>query len=149
MQLNRFSFKNPFALNRFDFTDLINEIQHLSTLPDLLTDTTSGIEIYISNGVQKEWLIDVLTHFNEMDNQIQQKNQSEWKKFHLLAKDNRLPHDDVHKPLRDIRYFQMRPFWIKVSDDNVTVDYAGDTYNTDWCVVFQRIDGVWHFREDT
>ena len=68
MQLNRFSFKNPFALNRFDFTDLINEIQHLSTLPDLLTDTTSGIEIYISNGVQKEWLIDVLTHFNEMDN---------------------------------------------------------------------------------
>lgn len=145
MRFNRLFAQNPFALGRFDFTELINEIRDLSVLPDALTDRASGIEINIGEGVRKEWLIDVLLHFNELDNQIQQKKQSEWERFQKLAKENKLPRDTVHDPLRDIRYFKTRPYWIEISADDVTVDYVGDTYNTEWVVVFQLIDGEWHF----
>ena len=145
--LNKYLGKKHFALDRFNFTQLINEIQHLSVLPAVLTDEATGMEINIVEGVHKDWLINVLQHFNELDNQIQQKNQSEWERFQQLAKENKLPQDAVHEPLRDVRYFQQHPYWIEVSAKDVTVDYVGDTYNTEWVVVFQFLDGEWHFHQ--
>lgn len=147
MMFNNFFGKKNFALGRFDFSKLIVDIRGMSVLPAVLTDEDTGMEINIDEGVQKEWLMNVLQHFNELDNQIQQKNQSEWERFQQLAKENKLPQDAVHEPLRDVRYFQQHPYWIEVSAKDVTVDYVGDTYNTEWVVVFQFLDGEWHFHQ--
>ena len=38
---------NNFPLNRFDFSNLVKDIYEMNVLPDVLTDTETGIEFYL------------------------------------------------------------------------------------------------------
>ena len=115
-----------FPLNRWDFSALMEEIRQMETIPDTLTDKETGIDIYQGDKIDKAALIDILQHFNEMDNLAQ-----------LDAK------QCYEKSIYDVRDFQFVPYWIKVTKDKVTVDYVGETVNTEFCMTFRNIDGQW------
>ena len=69
-----------FPLNRFDFSNLVKDIQEMNVLPDMLVDTETGIEFYGVNSVSKDFLIRFLTEFNLIDNLAQKDSVREYEK---------------------------------------------------------------------
>lgn len=119
-----------FALNRFDFSELIEEIRQMPSMPKTLTDKATGIELYGGNKIDKTQLIHILQHFNELDNLAQ-----------LDAK------QCYEKSSYDVQHFQFIPSWIAVSTEQVTVGYVGECVNTDFDMTFQKIDGTWQITD--
>lgn len=44
-----------FPLNRFDFSNLIEQIEKESLLPNIIVDTETGIEFYGADAIQKKF----------------------------------------------------------------------------------------------
>lgn len=120
-----------FALNRFDFFELIEEIYQMPSVPNRMTDEETGIELYEGDTIDKAALIDILQNFNELDNLAQLDAKRCYEKSNF-----------------DIEYFQFIPSWIEVSPEQVTVGYVGECVNTDFDMTFQKIDGKWHIMEE-
>lgn len=55
-----------FPVNRYNFSDLVEHIQKLETVPDIVTDSETEIEFYGGNTIPKEDFIRLLAHFNEI-----------------------------------------------------------------------------------
>lgn len=123
---------NHFPLNRFDFSDLINYIQMAEVLPDVLTDTETGIEFYGVNSVTKEFLICFLTEFNLIDNLAQMNSECEYEK----------------QKKYDVKNYQFMPSWAEIASDKVVVGYVGIYVNADFVLSFSRHNNKWVLGSD-
>lgn len=123
---------NNFPLNRFDFSDLINYIQMAEVLPDVLTDTETGIEFYGVNSVTKEFLICFLTEFNLIDNLAQMNIECEYGK----------------QKKYDVKNYQFMPSWAEITTDKAAVGYVGIYVNADFVLSFSRHNNKWVLGSD-
>ena len=115
-----------FENDRYNFSQLIDEIGIMKVVDDVIIDKETGIEIYEGNKVPKDILIGILQEFSAMDNLVQDecKNEYEEKDFSI---DNYL----------------FAPAWIRISDNEVVVGYWGIEVNSSFDKVFVKKDGKW------
>ncbi len=118
---------NNFPLNRFDFSNLVKDIQKTNVLPDVLTDTETGIEFYGVNSVSRDFLIHILTEFNLIDN--------------LAQKDNERNHEKQVQ--YDVKNYQFEPSWVEIDFAKVTVGYVGIYVNADFSLIFEKDNNEW------
>lgn len=116
-----------FPLNRFDFSNLVEYIQRLDVLPNVITDNETEIEFYGGNTISREDFILFLKNFNEIDNLAQNDSKQEYEK---------------HKQF-GVRSFQFEPSWVEITTDKVTVGYVGSYINTDFNLIFKKINDIW------
>ncbi len=116
-----------FPLNRFDFSDLIEDIQNIEIIPNVIVDNTTGIEFYADKTISKDSLICFLKEFNLVDNIAQNNSKQEYEKHIQLG----------------IKSFQFEPSWVEVTNNRVTVGYVGIYVNTDFCLSFSKSDKDW------
>lgn len=116
-----------FPLNRFDFSDLIEQIEKESLIPDILVDAETGIEFYGTDSISKEILINILENFNVLDNLAQNDSRQEYEKHTQLG----------------VKNFQFEPSWVKAAPEKVVVGYVGIYVNTDFNLTFVKTDGEW------
>lgn len=116
-----------FLLNRFDFSDLIEDIQKNENIPNVIVDNTTGIEFYVDKTISKDSLIGFLKEFNLVDNIAQNDSKQEYEKHIQLG----------------IKNFQFEPSWVEVTTDKVTVGYVGIYINTDFSLTFSKLDNDW------
>ena len=118
-----------FEKDRYNFSQLIDEIRIMKVVDDVIIDKETGIEIYEGNKVPKDILIGILQEFSAMDNLVQDecKNEYEEKDFSI---DNYL----------------FAPAWIRVSDNEVVVGYWGIKVNSSFDKVFVKKDGKWKMK---
>ncbi len=116
-----------FPINRYHFSDLVEHIQKLETVPDIVTDSETEIEFYGGNTIPKEDFIRLLAHFNEIDNLAQNDAKQDYEKH----------------PQFGVKSYQFEPSWVEVSTDSVCVEYVGSYINTDFNLTFTYINGVW------
>lgn len=119
---------NNFLLNRYDFTNLIKDLQKMNTLPQMLVDPETGIEFYRVNAVPRNFLIRVLTEFNLMDNLEQIDSKREYEK----------------QVQQEVKHYQFEPSWVELGFDKVTVGYVGIYVNTDFSLIFAKDDANWN-----
>ena len=121
-----------FEKDRYNFSQLINEIRIMKVVDDVIIDKETGIEIYEGNKVPKDILIGILQEFSAMDNLVQDecKNEYEEKDFNI---DNYL----------------FAPAWIRISDNEVVVGYWGIKINSSFDKVFVKKDGKWKIKFQT
>mgnify|MGYP000168732521 CR=1 FL=1 len=74
-----------FPLNRFNFSNLAEYIQKLEVLPNVITDSETGIEFYGGNTILREDLVCFLKNFNEIDNLAQNDSKQEYEKHAQLG----------------------------------------------------------------
>lgn len=118
---------NKFPLNRFNFSNLLSNIQEMDVLVDVLTDLETGIEFYGVNSVSEEFLVQFLTEFNLIDNLAQKDSQQEYEK----------------QVQHDVKNYQFEPSWVRISADKITVGYVGIYVNTDFELNFEKDKGEW------
>lgn len=116
-----------FPLNRFDFSNLVNQIRELDALPNVLIDTETGIEFYDVNSVSKDYLVCLLEDFNSIDNLAQNDSKREYE----------------NQSRYDVKNYQFEPSWVEISQDKVTVGYVGIYVNADFSFVFIKNDSAW------
>lgn len=116
-----------FPLNRFDFSNLVEYIQRLDVLPNVITDKETEIEFYGGNTISREDFILFLKNFNEIDNLAQNDSKQEYEK---------------HKQF-GVRSFQFEPSWVEITTGKVTVGYVGSYINTDFNLIFKKINDIW------
>lgn len=116
-----------FPLNRFDFSNLIKQIEKKSLIPNTIVDTETGIEFYGADTISKEILIYTLENFNVFDNLAQNDNKQEYEKHTQL----------------DVRSFQFEPSWVEITPEKVVVGYVGIYINTDFDFTFVKINDKW------
>lgn len=116
-----------FPINRYHFSDLVEHIQKLETVPDIVTDSETEIEFYGGNTIPKEDFIHLLAHFNEIDNLAQNDAKQDYEKH----------------PQFGVKSYQFEPSWVEVSADSVCVEYVGSYINTDFHLTFTYINGEW------
>lgn len=119
---------NNFPLNRFDFSDLVKDIQEMNVLPQVLVDNETGIEFYGVNDVPGDFLIRFLTEFNLIDNLVQKDSEREYEK----------------QVQNDVKNYQFEPSWVEIAFDKVTVGYVGIYVNADFSLVFEKDNDEWH-----
>lgn len=118
---------NNFPLNRFDFSNLVEYIRAREELPNVITDTETGIEFYNADKISRDMLTEFLQHFNILDNLAQQDAQQEYKEHEHLG----------------VKSFQFEPSWVKISCEKVVVGYVGIYVNTDFDLTFKKIADEW------
>ena len=116
-----------FPLNRYDFANLINCVQELDELPNILTDTETGIEFYGVNAVSRDYLIGFLMGFNLIDNLAQKDSEQEYEK----------------QPQHDVKNYQFEPAWVKIACNKATVGYVGIYVNANFSLIFIKHDNEW------
>lgn len=116
-----------FPLNRFDFSNLIEQLEKESVIPNIIVDSETGIEFYGTDTISKEFLISFLENFNVIDNLAQNKSKQEYEKHIHLG----------------VRSFQFEPSWVEVSPEKVVVGYVGIYINTDFNLTFAKINDEW------
>lgn len=116
-----------FPLNRFDFSNLIGQIEKESIIPNTIVDTETGIEFYGADSISKENLIHLLENFNTLDNLAQNDSRQEYEKHTRLG----------------VRSFQFEPSWIEIAPEKVVVGYVGIYINTDFDMTFVKINEEW------
>ncbi len=116
-----------FPLNRFDFSDLIEDIQKIEIIPNVIVDKTTGIEFYVDKTISIDSLIGFLKEFNLVDNIAQNDSKQEYEKHIQLG----------------IKNFQFEPSWVEVTTNKVTVGYVGIYVNTDFNLTFSKLDNNW------
>ncbi|MCM1327028.1 MAG: hypothetical protein NC243_10350 [Lachnoclostridium sp.] len=116
-----------FPMNRFDFSNLVKDVQKCEVLPDTITDSETGIEFYGVNTISREELICFLENFNEIDNLAQVDSKQEYEKNTQFG----------------VKSYQFEPSWVEVAPDKVTVGYVGSYINTDFDLTFSKINGAW------
>lgn len=116
-----------FPLNRFDFSDLVKDIHEMNVLPDVLTDTETGIEFYGVNSVSRDFLIRFLTEFNLIDNIAQKDSEREYEM----------------QVQYDVKNYQFEPSWVEIAFDKVTVGYVGVYVNADFSLNFEKDNDEW------
>ena len=119
---------NNFPLNRFDFSNLVKDIYEMNVLPDVLTDTETGIEFYGVNSVSREFLICFLSEFNLIDNLAQKDSEQEYEKQERY----------------DVKNYQFEPTWVEIAFDKVTVGYVGIYVNADFSLIFEKDNDEWN-----
>lgn len=120
---------NNFPLNRFDFLNLVKNIQQMNVLPDVITDTETGIEFYGVNSVSRDFLIQFFMEFNLIDNLAQKDSEQKYEK--------QLQHD--------VKNYQCYPSWVEITFAKVTVGYVGIYVNSDFSLIFEKDDDEWKF----
>lgn len=120
---------NNFPLNRFDFLNLVKKIQQMNVLPDVITDTETGIEFYGVNSVSRDFLIQFFMEFNLIDNLAQKDSEQKYEK--------QLQHD--------VKNYQFYPSWVEITFAKVTVGYVGIYVNSDFSLIFEKDDDEWKF----
>ena len=120
-----------FPLNRFDFSDLIEQIKKEPLVPDTIVDTETGMEFYNADTVSKENLIRLLENFNTLDNLAQNDSRQEYEKHPRLG----------------VRSFQFEPSWVEIAPEKIVVGYVGSYVNTDFDMTFVKIDDQWTLRK--
>ena len=120
-----------FPLNRFDFSDLIEQIKKEPLVPDTIVDTETGMEFYNADTVAKENLIRLLENFNTLDNLAQNDSRQEYEKHPRLG----------------VRSFQFEPSWVEIAPEKIVVGYVGIYVNTDFDMTFVKIDDQWTLRK--
>ncbi|MCI8692907.1 MAG: hypothetical protein HFH91_09250 [Lachnospiraceae bacterium] len=120
-----------FPLNRFDFSDLIEQIKKEPLVPDTIVDTETGMEFYNADTVSKENLIRLLENFNTLDNLAQNDSRQEYEKHPRLG----------------VRSFQFEPSWVEIAPEKIVVGYVGIYVNTDFDMTFVKIDDQWTLRK--
>ena len=115
-----------FEKNRYDFSQLIEDIKKLEKLPEVIDYHEMDIQIYNCNHITKETLVDVLENFNILDNMHQDYCKEECEKHSI-----------------PISYYQFAVNWIEFSDGNIVVGYFGICCNTNFDVVFSKVNGMW------
>lgn len=120
-----------FPLNRFDFSDLIENIQRIEMIPDVIVDNATGIEFYVDQAIPKDGLICFLKEFNMVDNIAQNDSKQKYEKNIQVG----------------IKSFQFEPSWVNVTTDKVTVGYVGIYVNTDFNLTFLKLDNEWILEE--
>lgn len=116
-----------FPLNRFDFSDLIEDIQKIEIIPNVIVDKTTGIEFYVDKTISKDSLMGFLKEFHLVDNIAQNDSKQEYEKHIQLG----------------IKNFQFEPSWVEVTTNKVTVGYVGIYVNTDFNLTFSKLDNNW------
>ncbi|MEQ2428204.1 hypothetical protein [Enterocloster hominis (ex Hitch et al. 2024)] len=116
-----------FPLNRFNFSNLIEQIRTDVLIPNIITDSETGIEFYGADTISKKALIDLLENFNMIDNLAQQDNRHEYEKHTQL----------------DIKNFQFEPSWVEITPNSITVGYVGIYINSDFSLTFSKINDGW------
>ena len=116
-----------FLLDRFHFSNLIEFIKSIEKLPTDMTDSETGIEFYHMDAVSKNELIDLLENFNTLDN---------------LAQDDALQDYEHHKQF-GVESYQFEPSWVEIAHNKIVIGYVGSYVNTDFELVFSKIDGQW------
>ena len=119
---------NNFPLNRFDFSNLVKDVYEKNVLPDVLTDTETGIEFYGVNSVSREFLICFLSEFNLIDNLAQKDSEHEYEKQERY----------------DVKNYQFEPSWVEIAFDKVTVGYVGIYVNADFSLIFEKDNDEWN-----
>lgn len=114
-------------LNRFDFSDLIEEIQKIEEIPKVIVDNATGIEFYVDKALPKDRLICFLKEFDLLDNLAQNDSKQEYEKNAQFG----------------IKSFQFEPSWVEVTADKVTVGYVGIYVNTDFDLTFSKSGNEW------
>jgi len=122
-----FIMDKSFPLNRFDFSDLIEDIQKIEIIPNVIVDNTTGIEFYVDKAIPKDNLLCFLKEFNLVDNIAQNDSKQEYEKHIQVG----------------IKNFQFEPSWVKVTTNKVTVGYVGIYVNTDFSLTFSKLDNEW------
>lgn len=118
-----------FPLDRYNFLNLIEYIRSIKELPTDITDGETGIEFYHTDTVSKNELIDLLENFNTLDN---------------LAQDDALQ-DYVHHKQFGVESYQFEPSWVEIAHNKIVIGYVGSYVNTDFELVFSKINGQWVF----
>lgn len=118
---------NNFPLNRFDFSDLIEDIQKIDVIPNVIVDNATGIEFYVDKAFPKDGLICFHKEFNLLDNIAQNDSKQEFEKNAQVG----------------IKSFQFEPSWVEVTADKITVGYVGIYVNTDFNLTFSKSDNEW------
>lgn len=116
-----------FPLNRFDFSNLIVEIQEMKVLSDILVDTETGIEFYGVNNISKDSLICLLSDFNLIDNLAQKDSERDYEK----------------QGQHEVKNYQFEPSWVEISFDRVTVGYVGIYVNSNFNLTFYKSNNEW------
>lgn len=116
-----------FLLNRFDFSNLIEYIRKIEVLPNVITDSETGIEFYGGDTISRDSLVDLLENFNVLDNLAQNDSRQEYEK---------------HKQL-GVKSFMSEPSWVKITLDLIVVGYVGIHVNTDFDLIFSKINDAW------
>ena len=96
-------------------------------LPNVITDTETGIEFYGGNTISRDALICFLENFNVIDNLAQNDSKQEYEKHTQLG----------------VQSFQFEPSWVEIALDKVIVGYVGIYVNTDFSLTFSKIDDTW------
>jgi len=74
-----------FPLNRFDFSDLIEDVQKIEILPNVIVNNTTGIEFYVDKTISKDGLTGFFKEFNLVDNIAQNDSKQEHEKHIQLG----------------------------------------------------------------
>ena len=122
---------NNFPLNRFDFSNLVKDIQEMNVLPDVITDAETGIEFYGVNSVSRDFLIRFFKEFNLIDNLAHKDSEQEFKK----------------QLQYDVKNYQFEPSWVEITFAKVTVGYVGIYVNADFSLIFEKDNDEWKLVE--
>ena len=101
----------------------------MNVLPDVITDTETGIEFYGVNSVSRDFLIQFFMEFNLIDNLAQKDSEQKYEK--------QLQHD--------VKNYQFYPSWVEITFAKVTVGYVGIYVNSDFSLIFEKDDDEWKF----
>lgn len=115
-----------FEKDRYNFSNLIHEIQIMEEVTNILVDKETRIEIYGCDKISRNMLINILQDINTLDNQVQDKCKKEFEEGQL-----------------GVGNFLFEPSWLSVSVDKVTIGYFGIQVNSDFEKVFVNNDGTW------
>lgn len=118
---------NNFPLNRFDFSNLVEYIRAREELPNVITDTETGIEFYNADKISRDMLTELLENFNILDNLAQKNAEQEYKEHEQLG----------------VKNFQFEPSWVEITSEKVVVGYVGISVNTDFNLTFLKIADEW------
>lgn len=118
---------NNFPLNRFDFSNLVEYIRAKEELPNVITDTKTGIEFYNADKISRDMLTELLENFNILDNLAQKNAEQDYQKHEQLGVEN----------------FQFEPSWVEITSEKVVVGYVGIYVNTDFNLTFLKIADKW------
>lgn len=116
-----------FPLNRFDFSNLVEYIQAREELPNVITDTETGIEFYNADKISRDMLTEFLENFNILDNLVQKNAQQEYKEHEQLG----------------VKSFQFEPSWVEITGEKVVIGYVGIYVNTDFNLTFFKNSDGW------
>ena len=118
---------SDFPLNRYDFSNLIKEIEKIEVLPNVITDTETAIEFYGGNTISRDALVCFLENFNVIDNLAQNDSKQEYEKNTQLG----------------VKSYQFEPAWVEIAPDKVIVGYFGIYINTDFSLTFSKNNETW------